>query len=464
MYNLCVFTIKEILEATKGELISGDEDKEIKGVSTDSRNFKAGSLFVPLTGKNFDGHKFIADAFMRGAAAALSSKKTKDNKNKTIIKVKDTEAALQDIALYHRKRFKVPIISVTGSSGKTTTKDMIAGILSEELKTLKSSENYNNEIGVPATLLLLDKTHKAAVLELAMQGLGEIEELARITLPDIAVITNIGEAHLKYLRSKTNIAKAKAEVLKSLRRNGFAVLPADDEYFYYLKKKARSRVITFGINNKADVFATDIRGEGEKISFTLNLKGKQFPVVLNVPGIHNVYNALASAAAAYAAGIKARSIVNGLQKFRPSSKRMEIFTTEKGIRVINDTYNANPSSMKAAIEVLKDQGPVQSTIPPRRIAVLGDMLELGKISGSAHRSIGELVARSGIEILITRGTLSKQISSAAKGAGLRSAYHIKTNESALKKLRGLLKPNDVVLLKGSRGMRMEEIADGLNFS
>jgi UDP-N-acetylmuramoyl-tripeptide--D-alanyl-D-alanine ligase len=167
-----VFTIKEILEATKGELISGDEGKVIKGISTDSRNFKAGSLFVPLTGKNFDGHKFIADAFMKGAAASLSSKNIKGAKNKTIIKVKNTETALQDIALYHRKRFKSPIISVTGSSGKTTTKDMIASILSEELKTLKSSENVNNEIGVPATLLLLDKTYKAAVLELAMQGLG----------------------------------------------------------------------------------------------------------------------------------------------------------------------------------------------------------------------------------------------------------------------------------------------------
>lgn len=456
-----MFKTSEIIEATKGKLISKDSNMGFKDISTDSRSIKRNSLFIPLIGKNYDGHKFIADAFRKGAKGTLVSKRFKGLKNKIIIKVKNTEKALQDVALYHRKKYKIPIIGVTGSSGKTTTKEMIASILSQELKTLKSNENYNNEIGVPITLLKLDKTHKAAVLEMAMQKLGEIEELAKIVLPNVAIITNVGEAHIKFLKTRPKVAEAKSEILKFLKRNDFAVLPADDDFFLYLNKKSKCKIISFGIKNKADVFASEIKFKDKKICFTLNLNGKRYPVILKIPGIHNVYNALASAAAAFSIGIKSKSIVSGLQSFKPASKRMEISVTKNGVRIINDTYNANPSSMKAAIEVLKNQGPVNDAIPPRRIAVLGDMLELGRTAKSAHRSIGKFVAKSGIEILITRGVLSKQITLAAKNSGMQKAYCFKTNKSAAKKIRQLLKPNDVVLVKGSRGMRMEEIVDAI---
>ena len=456
-----MFKLSEIIKATKGKSISKNSNIEFKDISTDSRSINRDSLFIPLVGKNYDGHKFIADAFRKGAKGTLISKKVKNIKIGTVIKVKNTEEALQNIALYHREKYKIPIIGVTGSSGKTTTKEMIASILSQELKTLKSNENYNNEIGVPITLLKLDKTHKAAVLELAMQKLGEIEELAKIILPNVAVITNVGEAHIKFLKTRSKVAKAKSEILKFLKRNDFAVLPTDDDFYTYLKNKAKCKIISFGINNKADVFASEIKFKDKKIYFTLNLSGKQYSIKLKVPGIHNIYNALASTAAASAIGIRPKSIIKGLQQFKASSKRMEISVTKNGVRIINDTYNANPSSMKAAIEVLKAQGPVNDAIPPRRIAVLGDMLELGRTAKSAHRSIVKLIAKSGIEILITRGALSKQITLAAQNTGMKKAYCFKTNKSAAKKLGKFLKPNDVVLVKGSRGMRMEEIVDAI---
>jgi len=393
--------------------------KNGKGISIDSRTVKPGELFIPIKGPNFDGHDFISYAKKKGAK---------------VLEVKDGLRALQALASFLRFKFKIPIIGVTGSVGKTTTKDMIASILSQEKPTLKNEENFNNEIGVPLTLLKLKKKHKFAVIEMAMQRLGEIAELAKIVRPTIAVITNIGEAHLKFLKTKKNVAKAKAEIFEFQTKKDFAVINADDEHFEHLWSKVlrqgrtKSKVVTFGILEKADITPKDLKG-----------------IKLPLPGEHNIYNALAAIAVAKILKIKKASIKKGLETFKASSKRLDIFDHPSGIRIINDTYNANPQSMEAALKVL-------SIHQARKVAVLGDMFELGKSSPSAHKRIGKLARKLGVNVFVSVGKLSKSM-----GAD----FHFTNNRAAIQGLKKIIKKRDAILIKGSRGMKMEEIVAGL---
>jgi len=384
---------------------------KITGISTDTRSLKPGELFIPLKGKNFDGRKFL-----KKAPLALD--------------VKNGLSALQKLAAYHRNKFKIPFIGVTGSVGKTTVKDMLASILSQEMEVLKNEENFNNEIGVPLTLLKLNKKHKTAVIEMAMQKLGEIEELARIVRPHVAVITNIGEAHLKFLKTKRNIAKAKAEIFTYLKKGDFAIINQDDEFFEHLGTRARelgARVLTFGILEKADVTPKDLKG-----------------IKLPIPGEHMIMDALAAIAAAKALGIKRTSIKKGLEKFQPSSKRMQVILKVDGTKIINDTYNANPQSMAAALKVL-------ASLSGRKIAVLGDMLELGKISKTAHRRMIRLARALKIDRVYTLGKLWPKVSTPEKD-----------QKTLLKKLKKFIQPRDIILVKGSRGLKMENIVEALN--
>ena len=377
-----------------------------RGVSIDSRTVKKGELFIPIKGKNFDGRDFIPQARKKGAL---------------ILETRNGLKSLQQIAAAHRAKFDIPVIGITGSSGKTTTKDMLASILAQEMKVLKTEENLNNEIGVPLTLLKLKKSHQAAVIEMAMQGKGEIALLADLARPRIAIITNIGEAHLEHLKSERNIALAKAEILKYCR---CAILPEDDKYFKLLKKKAPKgcKIIPFGI--------TKI-GVNEK-----------FIKALPLPGRHNVYNALAAIKAAKLLHIRPASIIKGLKHFKPSSQRMEFIERKDGVRIINDSYNANPSSMRAALMVLATQ------LADRRIAVLGDMLELGRKSKFYHKQTLDFAKKLGIDLILTKG---KEFAKVDRSSVLSSRF-----------LRSL-KSGDVVLVKGSRGMKMEEIVDSLRF-
>jgi len=401
-----MFTIAEIQAVTGGKVTGRPLPSKIIGISTDTRTLKPGELFIPLKGPRFDGQKFIKAALKSGAA---------------VLKVKDGLKALQRLAAYHRNKFDVPIIGVTGSSGKTTTKDMLASILAQEMKVLKNKENLNNEIGVPLTLLKLNKSHQAAVLEMAMQGLGEIDELAKIARPNLAIITNVGEAHLLHLKSQKNIARAKAEVLKFCK---YAVLPADDKFFKFLKRQAPKscQIIPFGIIQM-----------GHNLKYLKNLP---------LPGRHNVYNALAAIKVAKLLKLKPASIARGLKKFKPSSQRMEFIRLKDNLTIINDTYNANPSSMKAALQVLASQ-PAE-----RRIAVLGDMLELGGRSKFYHEQVLNFAYKLGIDLIFTKGKEFSKVS------------HLPSPISHLQKT---IKPGDVVLVKGSRGMRMEEVVDALQF-
>ena len=447
-----MLTLNEILKVTQGTLKQADNPR-FSGISTDSRHIKKGDLFIPIKGEKFDGHRFILSALKRGASGALTSKKIKLSRGKTIIRVKDTLKAFHQIAKAYKEKFDIPFIGITGSSGKTTTKDMLASILSRAGRTLKTEENYNNEIGVPKTLLSLSKSHKFAVIEMAMQGAGEIKELARITRPNIAVITNIGSAHIGLLRSENNVAKAKAEILDFQSKKDTAILPADDKYFDLLKKKAKGRVISFGIDRSSDVSARNIKYQGNLTLFSIKTKHFLSPAKLPLPGKHNVYDALAAAAAACALGIKPEYIKKGLANFKLSSKRLNIIRL-KNIRIIDDTYNANPDSMSASLIALKNY-------PPRRIAVLGDMLELGKSAKTSHKNIGKLAAELRIEELISVGKLAKYIAESARSKGLRNIHAAKSNMDAVRILKRTIRPNDTILIKGSRRMKMETIVEGL---
>jgi UDP-N-acetylmuramoyl-tripeptide--D-alanyl-D-alanine ligase len=430
-----MFTLDEILKATQGQTRhQGIGQIIFKGISTDTRTIERGDLFVALVGERFDGHNFIEEASRKGAKGTIISNNQSPITKQIpirhrrakfqIIKVKDTLKALQGLAQYHRDRFKIPVVGVTGSCGKTTTKDMIASILSQRGLTLKNEENYNNEIGVPLTLLKLTKKHKFAVIEMAMQRRGELAQLAKIARPTIAVITNIGEAHLEFLKTKRNVARAKAEILRGVK---YAVLNADDEYFEHLSAQARKSVSAqvkhFGIIARASVSPKDLKG-----------------IKLPVPGTHNIENALAAIAVAKILKIPRRLIKKGLEKFRASSRRSQIIDLPNGIRIINDCYNANPSSMKAALELLAEQ-------KGRKIAVLGEMLELGKATKKAHRKIVALSKNLGIDQLFTFG-----------GAWGKSSG---TKEEIIKKLKKTLGGGDVVLIKGSRGTQMEQTVDAL---
>ncbi len=444
--------LKEVLSATGGTL-KKCHALSFSGISTDSRQIKKSCLFIPIIGTRFDGHKFISSALKNGASGVLTSKKTIPLENMTIVFVKDTLRAFHQIARAYKERYRIPFIGITGSSGKTTTKDMLASILCRAGKTLKTEENYNNEIGVPKTLLTLNKTHKYAVIEMAMQGPGEIKELAWIVRPQIAVITNIGSAHMERLKSEGNTAKAKSEILEFQKKKDIAVLPADDKFFSYLKKKAKGRTISFGIDSPADVSAKNIRFQADSSSFVIETRAFKIAIDLPLPGKHNIYDALAAAASAYAADIKPSHIKKGLEDLKLSSKRLNIIHF-KDVKIIDDTYNANPDSMAASLSVLENH-------PPRRIAVLGDMLELGRIARKSHENIGRLAANLNIEALVTVGDLSRYAAKSAGSCGLKNIYSTKTNNEAVKILKKIIKPSDTILIKGSRGMHMENIVDGL---
>jgi UDP-N-acetylmuramoyl-tripeptide--D-alanyl-D-alanine ligase len=347
------------------------------------------------------------------------------------------------------------LVGITGSNGKTTTKEMLAGILKQRGPVLKNEGNLNNHIGVPLTLLKLEERHRTAVVEMGMSAIGEIDLLARLASPDVGVITNIGPAHLEFLGTMDGVAEAKAELLVNLRANGTAVLNADDPYFETLKAKCISRVVSYGIDHKADVAAVDISQGSDFTDFTLVTGGARAKIRLRTIGRHNIYNALAAAAAAIAVGIPIDTVKYGLDDFTPVPMRSEV-RVMKGRTVLADCYNANPGSVKAALETL-----VSVKQNKKCVAVLGDMLELGESSADEHRAIGAAAARLGVDVLITVGTMSKHILEGAHRAGMpRARLMAAANHAeAAEMLAAHSRNGDAVLIKGSRGMKMEKILE-----
>lgn len=448
--------VGEIARAIGGRLTRGTSETQISSVSTDTRTLKPGDLFIALRGENHDAHDYLGRAIEAGAGALIVEEYSGAGQV-PVIEVEDTLKALQDLAAYNRQQFQVPVIGITGSSGKTTTKDMAASVLEQKYKVLKTEGNFNNEVGLPLTLLKMDEMHQVVVVEMAMRGPGEIDLLARIASPDGAVITNVGEAHIERLGSVENIARAKAELLDHIPEKGFAVLHRESPHLPELAFRCRGKVIFFGATG-AGVYARDVRRERTGNRFTAVYYQEEAEIFVPVTGQHNVQNALAALAVGKQLGLSWKEIARGLEEAVFSSMRMEI-KEAGGVTVINDAYNANPSSTKAALQALRETAGER-----RAVAVLGNMLELGSQAAGGHFRVGRAAVSCGVEYLFTVGDLAGEyIAGGAEQSGMPrgSIYRCSSNREALNKLINVLIPGDVVLVKGSRGMRMEEIVQGL---
>lgn len=458
-------SVQEILEATEGRLLRGEPSQRIRSFSTDTRTLKPGDLFIPLKGKRFDGHDFLPEAFAKGAIGALFDTQHPpppphpSTLDLVLLQVEDTLQALGEIAKRWRSQFSIPLVAVTGSNGKTTTKEMIRSILAQDRSVLASQGTFNNLVGVPLTLLALAPFHEAVVLELGMNALGEIRRLSEIARPDVGVITNIGEAHLEFLGSMEGVARAKGELLPFLEGEKVAVLNLDDPYCNGLLPQVRGRLLTFGLNEKADLWAGGIRlRKGGGTTFVLYRGEEAVPVELPATGYHNVYNALAAAAVGCAFDLSLPRIAEGLKRTSLAPMRFERRQLHSGAVLINDAYNANPTSMRAAIETF-----FHVKEGRKAILVLGDMLELGEASKEAHFRLGQFVARFNPDLLITVGEKSKQIAKGAVASGLPAerVHPLKDRAEARACLHASLSEDTWVLVKASRGMRLEEVMEGL---
>lgn len=460
-------TIDEILRATGGRLVTGDPDDVATGVSTDSRSLQAGDLFVALKGERHDGHQYLAAAFSKGAAAGLveegAESLSPDFRN--LIEVSDTLKALGDLAHFWRRRFPVRVIAITGSNGKTTVKDMAAGILSARYRVLKTEGNFNNLVGLPLTLFHLRGDEETAIVEMGMNRLGEIARLTEIAEPSVGLVTSVARAHLEGLGGLSNVARAKGEMIQRLPRGGIAILNADDRFTPRLARAARKRgaeVFTFGLAKAADYRAIRVRLDGLKgARFSARLGRKEEKAVdfrIGVPGRHHVVNALAALAVGNLFAVPVAKMKSALARFHPGSKRMEVVALGKGINVINDCYNANPDSTEASLRFLKDLGKSR-----RRVAVLGEMLELGRWAPQSHREVGGAAARSGVKLLFAVGPHADDTVRGARRAGMArgASLPFAEVEDSLPVIRSLLRPRDIVLVKGSRGMKMERVTEDL---
>ncbi len=453
-------SLAEILKATGGDRGGSalPASIEITGVRTDSRTVQPGDLFVPLRGPRADGHDFIAEAFRRGAAASLAARSVAGLPSRAvIIRVDNPLRALGQIAGAYRRTLSVAVVGITGSVGKTTTAQLCASVLGQKLSVAVTKDDWNAEIGVPLTLLSLTPQHRVVVLEMAMRGLGQIAELVEIAQPSIGVVTTIGEAHLEFLGSRENIARAKGELIVGLPPDGVAVLNRDDEWVARLAPLSRARVMTYGLDGEADVSASHVRFEPAGMAFRLSVGGRHANVHLPAWGRHNVSNALAAAAVGVTQGLDVATIGAGCAAWKAPKMRLEPVRVGD-VLILNDAYNSSPASAHAAFDVLEDVAR-----GARMLAVLGAMKELGPHSAEMHRAVGTDIARRHIAALLTVGEGAEAIGEGAVAGGMDRARveHVGTVAQAAGRLREMLQPKDVVLVKGSRAVEMERIVETL---
>ena len=451
--------VRTVAEITGGHLMQNGASVEFQGFSTDSRTLQPGDLFIPLSGDSYDGHDYLTQAIQRGAVACLSEEMI-GGLRVPVIKVNDTLKALGDLAAAMRRKFSGPVIGITGTSGKTTSKEMLAAILNNIGPGLKSAGNFNNLIGVPLTLFGLQPEHRWAVIEMGMSDRGEISRLSEIAAPKIGLITNVGAGHLENFDGISGVAKAKGELFINLPTGGIALINADDPEIRMLPVANGVRKILFGISSDAAIRADRIEVHKGSVSFDLVIDAAVQRVVLPLPGRHNVSNALGAAAAAMALGVGIEKIAAGLEAFQPCPGRMELLELSGDIVVLEDSYNANPLSVHAALDALHDLGS-----SGRRIAVLADMLELGVTAPELHHQIGKIAAKR-VDWLFTYGSLAEKIAQGAIDAGLPPArvFVARNHDELIARLLELLQPGDRVLVKGSRGMRMEKVTAALRIS
>lgn len=448
-------TLSQLLEAVDGRLLGGFDrlDTPVARVETDSRSIHLGVLFIPLVGERFDGHAYISSALEGGAAGCLTARE-QDRllPGKFYVKVDDTEAALGRLAAWYRDRFPIPFIGVTGSVGKTTAKDMLAAVLGVRYKVLKTEGNHNNNVGLPLTLLELDSTHEIAVLEMGMDKFGEIDYLANIVRPDLGIITNIGDAHIERLGSRENILKAKCELLPHIKKDGVVILNGDDPLLLGLAGKTPVPAIYCGQGEGCAYRARVTGGDGvSHIHCRLTTPNMDREVKIPALGEHMVYPALIAAAAGERFGLTPDEIERGISQFVPTRMRMNILHRGSGITILDDTYNANPQSMRAAVSVLADS---QSSC---KVAILGDMLELGPFAPALHAGVGEYLGEVGVDCLVSVGPLAEQIAQGARESGVPLVIQCRDREEAKGVLSQVVRPDCTVLVKASRGMKLEEL-------
>lgn len=452
-------TVKDILNVTNGKLIIGRKEEICEDFCRDSREVKENDIYLGIKGETINGSIYFEEAFEKGAKGAILQdiEITEDQKqkyqNKFIIIVENTIKAMQKIAEYKRNLYNIPVIAITGSVGKTSTKDMVASVINKQYNTLKTEGNYNNHIGVPLTIFRL-KNEEAMVVEMGMNHLGEISTLTKIAKPIVAVVTNVGTAHIGILGSRENILKAKLEILEGLEPNGYIVINNDNDLLHkwYLENKEKYNIITYGIENESNYMAENITSKEDGSTYTL--KGTNQKIEVPVGGNHFVQNSLCSIAVGSIFKIPLEKMAKGIYEFELTKKRMDISTLQNNITIINDYYNANYDSMKAALEYL---GKLQEK---RKIAVLGDMLELGDYSKELHEKVGEEVVKNKIDILITVGEEAKQIAKKAERK-IEKIIVCNTNEEAIENINKIKQENDAILLKASNGMHFGEILEGI---
>lgn len=450
-------TVNKIVEICNGKLLSGDENIQVKTYSKDTRTLNKGDMYLGIKGEKINGNDYIEQAFINGAIGCITDENVsqkiinKYKKEKVIIKVENTIKAIQGLAKYKRSLYNIPVIAVTGSVGKTSTKDIIANVLGQKYKVLKTEGNMNNHIGLPMTLLKL-KDHTAVVVEMGMNHFGEISLLTNIAKPTGCVITNIGTSHIGNLGSRENILKAKLEILEGLDKDGFVLINNDNDLLHdWAKKEKKYKVYTYGLENNSTYMAKKVTILENSSEFEINgIKG-------NVPvgGIHFVYNSVCAFAVGDILNVEKEKIIKGISEFKLTAKRMDTEVIQDNIKIINDSYNASYDSMKAALEV------VNNTLAQRKIAILGDMLELGDYAKELHEKVGEEVVKNKIDILITIGENAKNIANKAKELKMENVQSFNNIDEAIKNIKEIIKSGDLILLKASNSMNFSKILNEL---
>ena len=456
--------VKDIVRIANGKLICGDKNIVCEAYSIDTRTIERGDVYLGIKGERFNGSTFYKEALEKGAKGCIlqdieiSKKELEKYQDKFIIIVDNVVKTLQEISKYKRSLYDIPVIGVTGSVGKTSTKDIIASVLSQKYKVLKTEGNYNNEIGLPLTILRL-KDHEAMVLEMGMSAFGEISLLTSIAKPTTAVITIIGSSHIGELGSRENILKAKLEILEGLDEQGSLIFNNDNDLLHNWNENNNDnhKHITYGIENKSMLMATDIVLKEQLSEYKIKYDDNIYTVKVPVGGKHFIYNSLAAICVGIKYGIDLDSIIKGISEFNLTKRRMEILKNSKGVTIINDSYNASYESMKAALEYLSN------TKANKKIAVLGDILELGEFSKQMHENVGEEVVKNNIDILITVGKEAKNIANKAIELGMneQKVYQYDNNEEVINKIKQIEENDDIVLIKASNGMNFDEIVDAL---
>jgi UDP-N-acetylmuramoyl-tripeptide--D-alanyl-D-alanine ligase len=450
-------TLTRIVQLANGRLVQGDGNGIVRRVSTDSRTLQPGDLFVPLRGENFDGHKFVAQAGERGAVGAMVEESWKGAAPDTfaLIRVSDTLAGYQTLAANYRKSLPLKVVVITGSNGKTSTKDFVAATLSRGFRVTKTEGNFNNHVGLPQTMLAALASDEIAVWEIGMNHPGEIAALSKLAAPDVGIITNVGLAHIEFMGSREAIAVEKGALAEAVEANGTVILNADDPHSRGIAERTRAKVILAGIEN-GFVHATEVTQSSSGCEFTILEGAHRCRAQLPVPGIHMVQNAMLAVAAGRAFGLSLEECAAGLASTPLTKARLQIKEIN-GIRFIDDSYNANPDSMKAALRTL-----VELDTDGRRVAVLGQMSELGEESERGHREVGEAAAAFGIDELIAVGATGAEIARAAQQAGLRKSTSVQEAEEAAERLGETASPGDLILVKGSRSARMERVLEAFS--